>query len=279
MAGDTTTIIAADARAFARACKIKGARLDFYSWHSYNRGAGGPYIFAEQAKLVRKSLDVEGYPNAINVLGEWNACNVHNTGQRRDLLWNMDGAAFTCAALTCLNEHTDVKYACRYRGDFHTGDRGYGLIDSTGAIKLPGLAFKAYSKLFPLWLTVMRPEMYRLAVGGGDLLGTTLMATTDGNRRCVNILVSLYQTGGDGFALTVDNVPHGWELPRVDHFILTSKQPYEAVCEGDTYDNTRPFELLWPGDGKPHSEVHFICLYDGARFPTDLTPAPGPLLP
>ncbi len=279
MAGGTTTQIAADARAFARACKIKHAPLDFYSWHSYNRGAGGPYVFAEQAIAVRKALAMEGYPDALNVLGEWNACNVHNTGWRRDLLWNMDGAAFTAAALTYLHEHTDVKYAYRYRGDFHSGDEGYGLIDSTGALKLPGLAFKAYSGLFPQWLTVMRPETYRLGVSGGNLHGTTLMATTDGNRRCVNVLVSLYQSGGSGFTLTVDNVPQGWDRPRVDHFILTSQQAYEAICEGETYDNSVPFELSWAGDGEMHSEVHFVRLYDAAHFPIDVTPAPMPLTP
>lgn len=279
MAGGTTTEIMSDARAFARACSMKGAPLDFYSWHSYNRDAGGPYIFAEQAKAVRKALDVEGFPNAVNVLGEWNACNVHNTGWRRDLLWNMDGAAFTAAALTYLHEHTDVKYAFRYRGDFHSGDEGYGLIDSTGAIKLPGLAFKAYSGLFPQWLLVTRPEMYRLGADGGDLEGTTVMATTDGGRRCVNVLVTLYRTGGEGFSLTVDNVPHGWDRPRVDHFILTSKQPYEAICEGDSYDNSQPFELTWEGDGQTHSELHFIRLYDASSFPMGHTPAPAPLFP
>jgi len=152
----------------ARWCRKTNTPLDFYSWHSYNRDAGGPYTFAEQAIAVRKALDVEGFPNAVNVLGEWNACNAHVQGWRRDLLWNMDGAAFNTAALTYLHEHTDVKYAFRYRGDLHSGDEGYGLVDTNGEIKLPGLAFKAYSGLFPQWLTVMRPEMYRLGVDGGD---------------------------------------------------------------------------------------------------------------
>ncbi|MBD3292119.1 MAG: hypothetical protein GF393_04285 [Armatimonadia bacterium] len=274
MAGGTTTQIMSDARRFARACRIKGAPLDFYSWHSYNRDAGGPYIFAEQAIAVRKALDVEGFPNAVNVLGEWNACNARVEGWRRNLLWNMDGAAFNTAALTYLHEHTDVKYAFRYRGDLHSGDEGYGLVDTSGAIKLPGLAFKAYSGLFPQWLTVMRPEMYRLGVDGGDLNGTTLMATTDEVRRCVNVLVSLYQTGGDGFSLTVENVPQGWDLPRVDHYILTSQQLYEEICQAESYDNSQPFQLAWPGDGQKHSEVHFIRLYDATQFPVSVTPAP-----
>lgn len=279
MAGGPTGEIMSDARAFARACRIKGAPLDFYSWHSYNRNGDGPFIFAEQAKLVRKALDAEGFPNAINVLGEWNACSAHVTGWRRDLLWNMDGAAFTAAALTYLHEYTDVKYAFRYRGDFHSGDEGYGLIDSTGGIKLPGLAFKAYSGLFPQWLLVTRPEMYRLGVEGGDRDGTTIMATTDSGRRCVNVLVSLYRTSGEGFALMIDNVPHGWEQPRVDHFILTSQQRYEPLREGESYDNSQPFALMWPGDGQMHSEVHFIRLYDAAHFPIDIAPAPAPVLP
>ncbi len=275
MAGGPTMEIMNDTRRFARACKIKGAPLDFYSWHSYNREGDGPYIFAQQAKAVRKALDTEGFPNAVNVLGEWNACNAHVTGPMRDMLWNMDGAAFSTAALTYLHEHTDVAYACRYRGDVHSGDDGYGLFDTSGEMKLPALGFKAYSGLFPKWLTVMRPALYRLAVNGGDLDGTTLMATTDGNRTCVNVLVSLFQSGGDGFSLTVENVPQGWDRPRMDHFILTSQRRYEAICEGDSYDNSQPFELTWPGDGKTHSEVHLIRLYDDAQFPLNLTPAPA----
>jgi hypothetical protein len=276
MAGGPTSEIMNDARRFARACRIKGAPLDFYSWHSYNRDGDGPYVFAEQARAVRKALDVEGFPHAVNVLSEWNACNAHVQGERRDMLWNMEGAAFSAAALTYLHEHTDVKYAFRYRGDFHSGDDGYGLFDSAGKMKPAGHAFRAYSGLFPSWLTVNRPDMYRLGVSGGDLDGTAVMATTDSGRRCVNMLVTLYETGGDGFSLTVEDVPQGWTRPRVDHYIVTSKRLYEPICEGDSYDNSQPFELNQPGDGKPHSEIHFIRLYDDARFPLDLTPAATP---
>ncbi len=161
MAGGATTQIAADAHAFARACKIKGAPLDFYSWHSYNRDAGGPYILAEQAQAVREAPDTEGFPHTINVLGEWNACNVHNTGRRRDLLWNMDGAAFTATALIYLHEHSDVKYACHYRGDFHSGDQGHGLINSDGSIKLPGLALHPRPRRIPAACRGYLPAAHR----------------------------------------------------------------------------------------------------------------------
>lgn len=59
----------------------------------------------------------------------------------------------------------------------------------------------------------------------------------------------------------------------MEHHILTSQRPYELVSEGE-YDNSVPFVLNWPGDGQMHSEVHFIRLYDAARFPVDVAPAP-----
>lgn len=64
----------------------------------------------------------------------------------------------------------------------------------------------------------------------------------------------------------------------MEHYVLTSQQPYELVSEGE-YDNSVPFVLNWPGDGQMHSEVHFIRLYDAARFPFDVAPAPAPLTP
>lgn len=191
MAGGTTEQIADDAGAFARACRIKNAPLDFYSWHSYNRNGDGPYIFAQQAQAVRAALDAEGFEDTMNVLSEWNVASVHTTGQQGDLRWNMDGAAFTAAALTYLHQYSDVRYACRYRGDWHTGDEGFGLVNGDGSLKLPGLAFVAYSGLFPQWLLVTRPEMYRLGSDGGDTEGRAIIGTTDDRRRCVNILVSL----------------------------------------------------------------------------------------
>ncbi len=274
------------ARKFLHACQIRNAPLDFYSWHSYNRGHEGPYVFAKEAKMIRYALNAKGFNKALNVLSEWNVCNVraggnHPTDQDREfkaMLWNMDGAAFSTAALTYLHLHSDVRYACRYRGDIHSGDHGYGLINTDGTIKKPGYAFKAYAMLFPQWNTVFRPEMYLLESAGGNLKDRTAMATTDGDRRVINVLISLWKCGGEGFKLTISNVPQGWTSPKMEHYVVSPNYDCEQVAK-ETPASTQPFVYEYGGQGGDYSVVHLVRVYDAAQFPFAVQVAPAPLNP
>jgi hypothetical protein len=283
-AGGSSQDIQDFCRKFCHSIKKKHAPLDFYSWHSYNREGDGPYIFVTQANMVRHALNTRGYPNTLSILGEWNASSARAGGpdpsqealDQRNMLWNMDGAAFTASALIYLNVYSDVRYAFRYRGDIHSGDHGYGLVDTHGDIKKPGYAFKAYSYLFPQHNTIARPEMYMLTCGGDNQSGRAIMATMDGNRRVINILVSLWKGHGPTISVDVTGVPKGWTSPRVEHYLLDKTHDFELMDEG-TFDNSDgAYTFSRQGDGQDQSEVHLIRLYDTTQFPLTVQAAPMP---
>ena len=50
----------------------------------------------------------------------------------------LSGAAFTAAALIYIHLYSDICYACRFWGDLHTENQGYGLVDIQERIKKPG---------------------------------------------------------------------------------------------------------------------------------------------
>ncbi len=286
-AGDASQGIADFCRKFCKSIKIKNAPLDFYSWHSYNRDGGGPYVFAKQANMVRQALSSRGYPNAISILGEWNACSARVGGNnpsqadldRRNMLWNMDGAAFTASALIYLNTYSDVRYAFRYRGDIHSGDHGYGLVDTHGDIKKPGYAFRAYSYLFPQQNTVFRREMYMLATTGNTTSGRAIMATTDQGRTVINILISFWEGDGPTFTVQTGNVPQGWQQPKYEHYLLDKTHDFELMDSGSFDNADGEHDFVRNGDGQEKSEVHLIRLYDASQFPFSLQVAPAPLMP
>lgn len=286
-AGGSSQDIQDFCRKFCASIQKKNAPLDFYSWHSYNRDKEGPYVFVRQANMVRHALSTRGYPDAISVLGEWNACSARVGGNNpseddlrwRNMLWNMEGAAFTASALAYLNLHSDVRYAFRYRGDIHSGDHGYGLCDTHGNIKKPGYAFMAYAHLFPQQNTVFRREMYLLGCEGGDTEGRAIIATTDQGRTVINILISFWRGEGSAIDLDVTDVPQGWQQPRFQRYLLDQGHNFELVDEG-TFDNSDG-EYTWHRDALGHDadEVLFIRLYDANQFPFKTTLAPMPLTP
>ena len=272
--------------------------LDFYSWHSYNRDNDGPYVFARQAQKVRAVLNAAGFAKTENVLSEWNSSSVRAGGQHpteEDLQWrhtlfNIDGAAFSAAALIYMHLYSDIRYACRYRGDIHSGDEGYGLMDTGGNIKKPGYAFKAYAGLFPQreWR-----KMYLLSGTGGDTGNEgkagkcrAMMATTDEDRTVVNVLIALWEHGNEGFSLTVSNLPDGWQQPMMEHYVVSQKQDYYEQASrsiAQQYARDKAYRYTCKQVPDTTSSVHLVRLYDAAKFPTlqptGVQPATGPQPP
>ncbi len=260
--GGSTAEIADFAARFAQACRDRDAPLYFYSWHSYNREHAGPYIFAKQAQEVREAL-VSVDPrlaNIHNVLSEWSS--THFKGQaeaptaederRNATLGNAEGAAFTAAALVYMNLYSDLLYACRYRGDAWAPHEGYGLVQADGSsLKKTGYALKAYSQLFP---DLERGRMYALATTGGDTGDEgaadwcrALLATTDQERKTVNVLLALWRSAGRGFRLTVQGIPQEWKKPWIVHYRVSEAGDWQVVT-GQGF--TRPLTGTYVYEGR-----------------------------
>ncbi|MFO7948650.1 MAG: hypothetical protein R6V19_17745 [Armatimonadota bacterium] len=208
---------AQEAAEFAEACRDRGAPLDFYSWHWYNRQQEGPYCLARLAGEIRQALDDEGFTDTVNIQGEWNTINPHVTDSFwRPTMYNADGAAWNAAALVYLHQHSDVRHAFRYRGDCHGGDTGHGLVRPDGSLKKPGYALKAYSMLF-----ADSGDTLMLKTSGGDLEGTAALATTDEQEQAVNVLITRFTSADEAVTVRFEGLPQSWQRPVVRHFVTT----------------------------------------------------------
>jgi len=274
-AGGTDKGIVDYTRDFLRACKKLGAPLDFYSWHCYNRNLEGPYVFARQAQKVREVLDEEGFADTLNILSEWNACNASYCPdpEFKKNLYTMDGAAFTAAALIYLHLYTDVSYAFRYRGDYHSGNAGYGLVRNDWRIKKPGYAFKAYSQLF-------YPPTYRahtVKATGGNGKGRAVMATANASKTTVTVLISLWECSDD-VTLRITDLPDSWQTATVTHYMVSDGEDYQQVSslEGTVSSTGRITVRLEAPSGD--SAIHVVRLTTQRSTHRVRPPrAPGPV--
>lgn len=266
--------------------------LDFYSWHSYNRNLDGPYLFARQARKVRAVLDETGFGKTLNVLDEYNVCSMRvggNAPSADDLAWraamsNADGAAFLTAALIYLHQYSDVRYACRYRGDIHGGDGGYGLCRDDGSIKKPGWALRAYSGLFPRRESANGASDYdnvsMVATSGGDTGKDgaadhcrAVMATIDDQASCISVLIALWHQEQSGFTLRFDRLPAGWDNPTVEHYAVSATDDFCLEQKSgfpQQYEPKGSFSLACKPVEDTSSSVHIVRIYDAARFESDL---------
>lgn len=259
MAGSADPVsLAAD---FAAACRQRGAPLDFYSWHSYNRNQEGPYFLARTAQEIRAALDAEGYTETMNVLGEWNAINARVQDPFwRPLLYNADGAAFDIAALIYMHQNSDMRYTLRYRGDCHSGDTGYGLVNTDGSLKKPAYAYRAYAELFPKGFDA---PMLMLTTGGGDLDGRAVMAVTDEARSRIMVLIARFQCGGKPMRVVVRNLPASWSRPMVEHVVISQGADWNRAARRPLADRGNgEWEYRWRGVPRPGSDVHLLRIFD-----------------
>ncbi|MBU0607151.1 MAG: hypothetical protein KKI08_04655 [Armatimonadetes bacterium] len=289
--GDSAANQAAFAGRLAEACRDADAPLDFYSWHYYNGERGGPGVFAEHARAIRQALNAAGCGKTLNVLDEWNSTMHKPESQglsEEDRAWNatlgnLTGAAFTASALIYLHQDSDVRYACRYRGDYWQPEDGYGLINADGSLKRPGYALQAYGMLFP---APADRRMFELESSGGDDEHRAIMATADRTPTVANILISQYQTGSQGFTLTVKGIPANWQRPTLEHYIVSAQHDCERILQRELKLKERPrlkYEYSGSGLSRRGSSVHLVRLYDASRFPVftpgEIQPAKPPLKP
>ncbi len=249
------------ARDFAAQCHQRGAPLDFYSWHFYNRNQEGPLFLATTAEQVRQALDDEGYPDAMNILSEWNSINANVTDAFwRPTLHNADGAAFAAAALIYLHQHCDMRYALRYRGDCHGGATGYGFVRDDGSLKRPGYAYLAYAQLFPGGFDEPRLMLH---TSGGDLDGRAVMATTDEPRSIIAILVAQFRCGGEPMRVIVRHLPADWSRPVAEHVVISAGPPFARVARRPLASTgTGAWRYDWAGAPRPGSDVHLLRVFD-----------------
>ena len=274
--------------------------LDFYSWHSYNRNLEGPYVFARQARKVRAVLNEAGFGKTLNVLDEYNVCSMRVGGDNPsadDLSWraamsNVDGAAFLTAALIYLHQYSDVRYACRYRGDIHGGDGGYGLCRDDGSIKRPGWALRAYSGLFPRRESADGSYEYdnvsMVATSGGDTgkdgaadRCRAVMATINEQASCISVLIALWRENSEGFTLGFDRLPAGWSNPTVEHYLVSAVDHFRLDHKAgfaQQYEPKGSFSLACKPVQDTSSSVHIVRIYDAARFDSELATVPPMLL-
>lgn len=272
----------------AQACHDAGAPLDFYSWHYYNSDYDGPYIFARRAQKIRQTLNAAGFAKTYNVLDEWNSAHLVPESQNptsTQRAWNAtfdnaEGAAYSASVLIYLHLYTDVRYACRYRGDYWVPESGYGLIESDGKLKKPGYAFQAYAGLFPGPST---RKMYLLTGTGGDLTNRAVMGTIDQAKSVVNVLISQYKTAAQSFTLSIKGLPSDWREPTLEHYVVSETADDSQVLKRALLARERPnleYTYTVKAMQKSNNSVHMVRVYDAVRFPysrpTSVAPAPSP---
>ncbi len=273
------------ARRLAEACRDADAPLDFYSWHSYNPDHEGPYHFAGRAQAIRQALNAAGSAKTYNILDEWNSAHYKPLGEEpspTDTAWNeslgnAEGAAFSASALIYLHLHSDLRHACRYRGDYWKPEDGYGLIEADGSLKKPGYAFEAYAGLFP---QQGARTMHLLPSDGGDLEHHAIMATTDEPRSVVNVLISQYKDTGSDLALTIAALPDAWSRPTLEHYVVSAVRDCSRVAARELAAHELPdvhYTFRLGRREVARSSVHLVRVYDAAKFPvyapTQMAPA------
>jgi hypothetical protein len=202
---------------FLAYCRDHRVPLDFFSWHSYGgRGDFNPYKFHQDALRVRKALDQHGFPNAENIITEWNA------GIQQTLFSETpEGAAFYASTLACLMD-ANIQRAFQYRGDRQPG---LGLHDfRTGEPKICADAFVAWKRLLET------PR--RLVTSGSDQRGYNILAGKSLDDRRVQVLISDFRSGHSAFRLQLKNLP--WEASTpvaVKRWLLDGEHRLTAVEE------------------------------------------------
>jgi xylan 1,4-beta-xylosidase len=164
-------------------CAAHHLPLDFYSWHAYANVSADPYDVVRLGKQIREILNTHGFPNAANILSEWNL-SADFTEQEKAELQGLHNAAYIAAVLTYLQD------AGIDRAQFYRGDAAWmGLFDLHGNYFKTAYAFKAMAQ--------MLNTTQRLPVEGADTFGFSALAgrSKDGNE--VEILISNYSIPKD----------------------------------------------------------------------------------
>jgi len=213
---------------FIQYCRDRKVPLDFFSWHSYGaRGAMNPYVYRETASRIRQALDDAGFTEAENFCTEWNAGIKH-----RLISQTPAGAPFYASALAAMLDG-GLDRAFQYCGDMHPG---LGLFERpSGEPKICAYAFEAWKRLCE--------TPHRLAATGADRKGYAVVAGRDEPGRRVRVLVSDFQSGCDGFALRVEQLP--WaddEAFTVTCRVLDADHRLETVHESTGRGRTATVE-------------------------------------
>ncbi len=174
-------------------CASHKVPLDFYSWHTYADNSSDPYDAMRLAAVIRKLLDTHGFPQAENILSEWNL-TPDFTDVEKERLKGEENAAFIGAVLTYLQD------APLDRADFYRGDAAWmGLFGLDGSYFKTAYAFKAMGQ--------MQDTPQRLSVDGTDTFGFATLAGRSADGNTIQILISNY-------AVPAGSQPHVMNIPQ-----------------------------------------------------------------
>ena len=253
---------------FLNYCAMHKVPLDFYSWHAYAREDEDPYGIVRLAKGMRSLIDQHGFPEAENILSEWNLSWDFTAPEEKELRGEHN-AAFIGAVLSYL-EDAPLEAAMFYRGDA----AWMGLFDLHGKYYKTAGTFKAMGE--------MLDTPRRLAVTGTDTVGFASLAGRSADGRTVQILISNYEIPanykpmemlkpGDptppppsgprqsknivyhenaGYHLTVSNLPWDKSWFNLKRYRVSKTQNLELIEEkvsaGDTVklDNAMPTDTI-----------------------------------
>jgi xylan 1,4-beta-xylosidase len=182
---------------FLRYCADRKVPLDFYSWHLYQtEQSPRPYLLVQTARKIRSLLDEQGFNQAENILSEWNmSAGAAFSGSRQQP--DMRHTAFISAALTYLQE-APLDRALFYRGD----PTVMGLFEVGGQYRRNAEIFKSFG--------AMLDTPQRLAVGGTDDRGFTLLAGRSADGRLVQLIITQYAgKAGTEYHLSLQHLPWG----------------------------------------------------------------------
>ncbi len=238
---------------FLRMCRQRNVPLDFFSWHSYGgRGELNPCTYRSAGLRVRKALDRYGFKQAENFCTEWNA------GIRDQQIGHTPAGAAFCASAMVLMLDGTVDKAFQYCGDMHPG---LGLFERpSGRPKISAYAFAAWKQMLET------PQ--RLAATGTDDRGLAVLAGRDTDGHRVQVLISDFQSGYDGFELRVNNLPWDEQTEfQVTCRLLDAKHRLQVVLQssgrGRTLNLTRPLKApavylveIERADGSPPAVRH-----------------------
>ena len=229
---------------FIRYCRMMGAPLDFYSWHSYaGRDDYNPYCYYEYGMRVREALDKYGYTATENIVTEWNAGMGDNVFSDTPA-----GVAFYASALMNMLD-AGVSKAFQYVGDDHPM---LGL-----HVKGSDRPVRAAQSLIA-WKR-MRQTPLRVMATGSDRRGYNVLAGTDDRGSLVRILISDYQSDYSGWGLRVVNLPWDDKTPYVVTRWLLDPRRTELEAAETIEGTGRKFVL------KRHMSRRTICLIEIRR--------------
>lgn len=252
---------------FIEYCRNNNLRLDFFSWHLYDRF--NPYSIKNYADTVKAVLAKYGYGNSESHITEFN----------RDLAANSPfidsplGAAYAASSLiTCQEALVDKLHW--YRG-VQLGPLCNDDVNGAASLTWNGFAYKMFNALIketPNVITSTGNEVINFNAEK-DTTNFMVLAAKSNDGGQVNILVSHLRSANRQLSIAVQNIP--WTAPfKVEVAIYTLQGPDKKYVESKYIANpAATMNISIPNITPPSVFLVKLRKYDPVAVGKDDNPA------